>query len=131
MSQKKILIVEDNSGTMNLLNQIVQRAGYQSILARGGQEALDLLQAGKVDLILLDIMMRDVNGWTVLKTIKEDAILCDVPVIIVSAMAPSEHPPQIEAHTGMYEDYFVKPFEIDVLVASIAKALSQSAATLG
>ncbi len=122
----RILIVEDNPGTMNLLEQVVLRAGYAPVLARGGQEALDLLQDEGADLVLLDIMMRDVDGWTVLRSLKTDERLCRVPVIIVSAVAPSEHELLVAAHDGMYEDYFLKPFEIGELVSRIGEVLADS-----
>lgn len=122
----RILIVEDNPGTMSLLRQIVLRAGYEPLLARGGQEALQVLQTDSADLMLLDIMMKGVDGWAVLRAIKADSRLSNLPVIIVSAVDPSEYPPKIEAHSGLYEDYIVKPFDIETLVTRIAQVLRGS-----
>lgn len=119
----RILIVEDDAGTLNLLQQIVQRTGYEPVLARGGKEAVRIAHTGPYDLVLLDIMMRDLDGWTVLMTLKADPNLIDTPVIIVSAKTPEEHPTEVEALSELYEDYFVKPFEVDDLVTRIAQVL--------
>jgi DNA-binding response OmpR family regulator len=121
--QVRILIIEDDTGTMNLLEQIVMRAGYEPVLAHGGQAGLRLLQETDIDLILLDIRMKDVDGWTVLMTLKADPRFSDIPVLIVSAKTPAEHPSRMEALADLYEDYFVKPFEVDDLIARIAQVL--------
>lgn len=125
MAEKhRVLIVEDDPGTINLLRHIVLRAGYEPILARGGKEGLRLLQEGGADLILLDLMMRDMDGWTVLETIKTDDRFCTLPVIIVSAKAPSEHPGAMDTHAAKFEAYFIKPFEINELLAKISELLA-------
>jgi DNA-binding response OmpR family regulator len=124
MQKRKILIIEDDPSTINLLHQIVLQAGYEPILARRGPEGLRLLRDFGADLILLDIMMRGMDGWTVLKRIKADELTQSVPVIIVSARAPSQQSSEVEAHAGMFDDYFIKPFEIDPLISRIAELLS-------
>ena len=121
--ERRILIVEDDSSTLNLLKQIVMRAGYEPVLARGGNAALHTLQDTEVDLVLLDLMMRDVDGWTVLMAMKADPRCSPIPVIIVSAKTPAEHTPKMEALDGLFEDYFVKPFEVDMLVARLRELL--------
>jgi DNA-binding response OmpR family regulator len=120
----RVLIVEDDIGTLNLLDQIVQRAGYETILARGGREGLDLLRQNGADLVLLDLMMKDVDGWALLETVKADDHLGQIPVIIISAKHPAEDPERVEAHAGMFEEYLVKPFQVDALVARLAQLLS-------
>lgn len=120
---QRVLIVEDDLGTLNLLSQIVERAGYEPILARGGQEGLDLLQERGADLVLLDLIMKDMDGWALLRTIRVDDRLGTVPVIIISAKHPAEDPRQMEEHAGMFEEYLVKPFEVDELVNKMAEVL--------
>jgi len=127
MSEKRrILIVEDEPGTLNLIEQIVMRAGYEPVLARGGKEALSMMQDGGIDLVLLDLKMKGVDGWTVLMTLKADVQSSHVPVIIVTGKTPAEHRSKMESLSDLYEDYFIKPFEIDMLVARIAEVLQQS-----
>jgi DNA-binding response OmpR family regulator len=123
ISKKRVLIVEDDSDTMNLLEQIVTRSGYEPILARGGWEALHLLQEQGEDLVLLDLMMKGMDGWALLDSIKSDAKLDPVPVIIISAKHPVEQPRQVENHAGEFEVYLLKPFEVDELVAKMAQLL--------
>jgi DNA-binding response OmpR family regulator len=132
MTQKRrILILEDDSSTLNLIAQIVARAGYEPILARRGREGLQLLQDTGADLVLLDIMMKDMDGWAVLKTIRADPSFGNIPVLIVSARTPGEHPSEMEAHAGLYEAYFVKPFEVDDLVVKIAEMLASGTDSQG
>jgi DNA-binding response OmpR family regulator len=124
MAEKyRVLIVEDDPGTLKLLAQIVERAGYKAVLARGGQEGLALLQRDGADLLLLDLMMKDIDGWNLLETIKTDDRLLALPVIIVSAKHPREDPLRTEAHANMFEAYFVKPFDVNELVAKMTEVL--------
>jgi CheY-like chemotaxis protein len=120
---KRVLIVEDDPGTMNLLRQIVERTGYEPVLARGGWEALHLLQESGADLILLDLMMRGMDGWALLDSIRADDPLASIPVLIISAKHPVENQEQMEAHAGQFEGYLLKPFEVDELVAKITQLL--------
>jgi CheY-like chemotaxis protein len=121
--KRRIMIVEDNPGTMNLLLQIVIASGYEPIMARGGREAIRLLRTEGADLVLLDIMMKGVDGWTVLMTMKAEPRLSSIPAIVVSGKAPAEHPSEVEALVHLYEAYFLKPFEVDHLVAKMAEVL--------
>lgn len=121
--KRRVLIVEDDPGTIHLIAQIVARSGYEPILARGAREGLNLLRQSNIELILLDLMMRDMDGWSLLETIKTNPDLTPIPVIIVSARHPREDPVQTEAHAGMFEDYLVKPFEVDELVARLSNIL--------
>jgi DNA-binding response OmpR family regulator len=122
----RILIVEDDPGTLKLLAHIVERAGYNPVLARSGQQGLQLLQEDGADLLLLDLMMKEMDGWDLLETIKTDDLLSALPVIIISAKHPREDPLRTEAHANMFEDYFVKPFDVNELVAKIAQILGQN-----
>lgn len=128
MVKKQILIVEDDIGTLHLLQQIVLRAGYQPLLARGGSEAMTLLQQSAIDLVLLDIVLRDTDGWTVLKSIRAEPRLNNVPVFIVSGRSPSEYRSEMQVLDKLYDDYFLKPFEVHLLVERIGAALNNRAA---
>lgn len=128
MGEKTVLIVEDDIGTLHLLQQIVQRAGYQPLLTRDGAEALALLRQRAVDLVLLDIMLRDMDGWNVLKSIRGDLELTRMPIFIVTGRLPSEHRSQMQVLKDLYDDYFLKPFEVGQLVERMGKALNGRAA---
>lgn len=124
MTQKRrVLIIEDEPDMIDLLKLILKRGGYEPISALGGQEGLRLLKESKVDLILLDLMMDDMSGWTVLETVKADERLHTIPVLIVSARHQLEDPHQTSAHAHQFEGYLVKPFVVRDLLAQIKEAL--------
>jgi DNA-binding response OmpR family regulator len=117
------VVIEDDPDTIQLIQVVLKTGGYLPIPALGGKMGLRLLQEEKADLILLDLMMDDVDGWTLLETIKEDPHVHDVPVIILSVRNPLEDPKRIKAHAGLFSDYVVKPFNVRDLLARIARAL--------
>lgn len=122
-AKRQVMIVEDDPDTMNLLKQIVISMGYEPVLAHGGREAVQLLQGVDPDLVLLDLLMRDMDGWTVLMTIKAAPNMSDIPVLIVSAKTPAEYPSRTQVLSDLYEAYFVKPFEVDDLAAKIVEVM--------
>jgi len=124
MPKAKVMIVEDDSEMIELLCTLVGRDGYEPIPALGGQEALRLLDKTAVDVILLDLMMPDLDGWSVLRAIKENGKTRTAPVIIVTVKSPLEDPAQVQAHTGMFEGYLMKPFAVDDLLIQIEEALA-------
>jgi two-component system copper resistance phosphate regulon response regulator CusR len=119
----RVLIIEDTPSTIDLLEQIVKRAGYTPVLARRGGEGLRILRQEVVDLVLLDLMMRDMDGWTLLEIIRAGRRFAGLPVFIISARQPREDPQRMETHGSMFQAYFVKPFEVEELVAKLAKML--------
>jgi two-component system chemotaxis response regulator CheY len=121
--KKRILIVEDSSTTLALLREIVQRAGYEPLHASRGWIALDRLRKDGADLVFLDLMMKDMDGWSLLEEIKADERLAPIPVFIISARHPKEDPVAVEAHEHMFEEYYVKPFEVDALVNRLREIL--------
>lgn len=118
------MIIEDDPDTIELLKVVLRTGGYDSIPALGGKASLRLLADSLADLILLDLMMDDVDGWTVLETLHEDPRLSQIPVIILSVKNPLEDPPRIQSHAGMFADYVVKPFNVRDLLDRIDRALA-------
>jgi CheY-like chemotaxis protein len=121
--KQKVLIVEDDPNMIELYSLLLEQDGYEPIPAVGGHEALRLLEETTVDLILLDLMMPVVDGWTVLRAIKENDRLANIPVIIATIRDPLEDPRQVEAHAGMFEGYLVKPFIVHDLLLKIREAM--------
>ncbi len=117
------MIVEDDPDTIELLKVVLRTGGYDSIPALGGKASLQLLAESAADLILLDLMMDDVDGWTVLEILKQDPELCQIPVIILSVKNPLEDPPRVRSHAGMFADYVVKPFKVRDLLTRIDRVL--------
>jgi DNA-binding response OmpR family regulator len=121
----RILIIEDDPDTIQLLQVVLRSGGYEPVAALGGRRGLRLLAEMDADLVLLDLMMDDLDGWTVLRRIKADPAMADVPVIIVSVKNPFEDPKRIKAHRGLFADYVVKPFKVRDLLGRIGKLLAQ------
>jgi CheY-like chemotaxis protein len=119
----RILIIEDDRNMIELYSLLLQQDGYDTIPAMGGPEALRLLEDTTVDLILLDLMMPVVDGWTVLRSIRENPKLADIPVIIATIKDPLADPREVEAHRGLFEGYLVKPFIVHDLLTQIRDAL--------
>jgi CheY-like chemotaxis protein len=82
---KRILVVDDDENILNLERTILEQKGFDVTGASGGAEALKLLAEKTFDLVLLDVMMPEVDGFTVCRKIKEDARLKDIPVIFLTA----------------------------------------------
>jgi CheY-like chemotaxis protein len=124
MTQKsRVLIIEDDQDMIDLLSVILRRGGYEPVSGLGGQEGLRVLREGGADLILLDLMMDDMNGWRVLEAVKEDESLRNIPVLVVSARHYLEDPGQAAAHADLFEGYLVKPFVVRDLLTKIVEAL--------
>lgn len=121
--KRQIMIIEDDPDMIDLLSLVLKRGGFEPIPALGGQEGLRLLQETSVDLILLDLMMEDMSGWTVLESVKADERHRTTPVIIVSARHHLEDPSQTVAHADQFEGYVVKPFLVRDLISQIKETI--------
>ena len=81
-----ILVVDDNEMNRDMLSRRLKRQGYEVAMAENGQTALDMLHKGDYALVLLDVMMPRMNGYEVLETVKADAAIQHIPVIMISAV---------------------------------------------
>ncbi|MCG8611848.1 MAG: response regulator, partial [Pseudomonadales bacterium] len=82
---KKVLIVDDSETDLKHLESVVTSASYQTITARSGQEALDKARSEKPNLILLDIIMGEMDGFSTCREINQDPDLLNIPVVFVSS----------------------------------------------
>ncbi|HSJ53594.1 MAG TPA: response regulator transcription factor [Anaerolineae bacterium] len=128
--QARILIIEDDPDTIQLLQVVLRTGGYLPVQALGGKAGLQLLKENGAELVLLDLMMDDIDGWTVLEQIRQDESLSAVPVIILSVKNPLEDPRRLKAHAGMFDDYVVKPFNVRDLLSRVARALEKGRTSL-
>src|SRR2546428_8820300 len=87
---KRILVVDDDENILSLERTILEQKGFEVTAAAGGGEALKLLAGQVFDLVLLDVMMPEIDGFTVCRKIKEDPRLNDVPVIFLTAKGRGE-----------------------------------------
>jgi len=124
LNKGRVLVVDDNPSNLRLLLQMLTVEGYRVHLANGGKPALRFLQTMVPDLILLDIMMPDMDGYQVCKQVKADERTRDVPVIFISAMDQTFD--KVKAFRSGAVDYIVKPFEIEEVFARIETHLALS-----
>ena len=113
----KILIAEDEEPIANLIRMNLNRAGYQCIWARDGEEAADRMAKEPFDLILLDIMLPGINGYELMEYAKE----LGMPVIFLTALGNTEH--KVKGLKMGADDYLTKPFEIVELLARVEAVL--------
>jgi len=118
---KVVLIVDDEAGIAELVKIILENKGYQTHWARDGQQALDLAQAAAPDLILMDVMMPKLNGYEVVRRLKEIESLRHIPVIFVTVKGETDS--KIAGLDIGGHDYITKPFEQEELLARVNAAL--------
>lgn len=120
---KKIVYIDDDIEMINLIKLILDRKDYSFFSAVGGQAGLQLILETQPDLILLDLMMPDVDGWDLYQQIKSIDILKDVPVVIITAKAqPIDRILGIQV--AKVNDYLTKPFKPQDLLNTIEKLLN-------
>lgn len=113
----KIMIVDDTPANLKILAEILYRQGYHVLAFPSGPAALRALQKSLPDLILLDIMMPEMDGFDVCRILKNDTALRSIPVIFISARDDTTSKIRAFAEGGV--DYVVKPFQEDVLLARV------------
>jgi class 3 adenylate cyclase/CheY-like chemotaxis protein len=118
-----ILVVDDVEGNRDILARRLARQGYEIHTADGGRAALDLLAARPVDLVLLDVMMPDLDGYTVLERMKGDPRLRHIPVVMISAL--DEMDSVVRCIQLGAEDYLPKPFDAVLLQARVGACLEK------
>ena len=118
-----LLVVDDNESNRDMLSRRLQRKGYRVLTAADGEQALALVADEHVDLVLLDIMMPQMDGWEVLKLLRVDDETSDIPVAMLSARTEAKDRVQ-----GLQEgaiDYICKPFALQELLGKIETIFSQ------
>jgi len=125
-TNKRIVCVEDEAEMIDLIRLILSRRGFEVIGADGGKMGLDVIREQKPDLILLDLMMPDMDGWEVYQQIKADEAIKDIPVIVVTAKAQSIDK-VLGLHIAKVDDYISKPFSPQELIDSVDQVLSRAA----
>ena len=110
----RILCVDDEPLNICLLQAILLPRGYEVVIAVNGQEALDAICAGRIDLCLLDVMMPGMDGFEVCRTIKSDERYRTIPVVMITSYSDKDH--RIKGIEAGAEDFIAKPFDhIEVL----------------
>lgn len=115
---KKILIVEDELGIQEFLNECLKEQGYEVAIANDGLKAIEIFRGSSFDLILLDIMLPEMDGYTVCKLIRQES---QVPIIMLTAMESECN--QLKGFDCLANDYITKPFSVPILLKRIEKEL--------
>ncbi|MDP3186705.1 MAG: response regulator [Anaerolineales bacterium] len=121
---KCVLCIEDEAEMIDLIRLILGRRGFEVKGANGGLEGLEMIRKEKPDLVLLDLMMPDMDGWEVYQQMKADEATRDIPVIVVTAKAQSIDK-VLGLHIAKVDDYIAKPFSPQELLASIDNVLAK------
>jgi len=122
--RKKVVCIEDEPEMIDLVKLILGRKGFELTGAVGGREGLDAVRRIKPDLVLLDLMMPDMDGWEVYQQMKADEDLKTIPVIVVTAKAQSIDK-VLGLHIAKVDDYVTKPFGPQELLQSVERVLTQ------
>lgn len=121
----KILIAEDERGIRMLLRDFLKKEGYVVLEAANGLEAVTQFgQHPDVDLVILDVMMPVLKGWEVCREIRQTS---DVPVLFLTALGDTQD--ELTGFTAGADDYIVKPFEYEILMARVKAMLKRSHAS--
>lgn len=123
--KKKIMIIDDDPDLIESLKTVIEKISdrYEVISGRNGEECFEILKNGiKPDLIVLDIMMPEMNGWEVFAKIKEEKNWRDIPVVFLTAKTDS-----FSKGMGGFsaDDYITKPFDVEDLKEKIFSMLEE------
>jgi len=117
----RILVVDDYAANVKLLQRNLQAAGYETVVAYDGEEALEKIAAEKPDLVLLDIMMPKIDGFEVCRRLRADEATAVIPVIMVTALKETED--RIRGLEAGADDFISKPFDRGELLARVKSLL--------
>ena len=120
----KILVVEDDLDIQELLQNFLQESGYDITVANDGREAINLFSDDDFDLILIDILLPKIDGFSVCEFIRKKS---QIPIIILTALNGEKE--QIKGLDLQVDDYITKPFSMPVLVRKIAAVLRRASKT--
>lgn len=123
-TEKRIVYIEDEQEMIDLVRLILSRKGFEVIGATGGREGLDAVREHLPDLVLLDLMMPDMDGWDVYQQMKAEESTRQIPVIVITAKAQSIDK-VLGLHIAKVDDYISKPFSPKELIQSVEKVIQQ------
>lgn len=122
MTPIRVVCVEDEPEMIDLVRLILSREGFEVIGASGGVEGLQAIEDLQPNLVLLDLMMPDMDGWEVYQRMKSNPATSNIPVIVVTARAQSIDK-VLGLHIAKVDDYITKPFGPNELLKSVERVL--------
>ena len=124
-AHRHLIYIEDEQDMIDLVELILKRKGYEVTGVLGGREGLAAVRRELPDLVLLDLMMPDMDGWEVYQQLRADVSTRDIPVIVITAKAHAIDK-VLGLHIAKVNDYIIKPFSPQELVDSVENVLAQS-----
>jgi len=121
---RKVVCVEDEPEMIDLIRLILSRKGFEVIGAEGGVKGLATIRKEKPDLVLLDLMMPEMDGWQVYQQLKAEPATAQIPVIVVTAKAQNIDK-VLGLHIAKVDDYIPKPFSLQELVDRVEAVLKR------
>ena len=121
---RRVVYIEDEPEMIDLVRLILKRKQYEVIGASGGREGLDAVRNTIPDVILLDLMMPDMDGWEVYQQLKADEAIRSIPVIVITAKA-QRIDKVLGLHIAKVDDYISKPFSPMELIESLQKVFEE------
>jgi DNA-binding NarL/FixJ family response regulator len=123
-NQKKLLLIDDDPNLILLVKDYLEFRGYEVVTAENGREALELLETQVPDMIVCDVMMPEMDGYSLVSTIRSDPKTSWIPVLFLSAKGQSQD--RVKGLNVGADVYMVKPFEPEELVAQVESSLKQA-----
>lgn len=124
MTKGRLLIVEDDFDISNMLRIYFDSQGYESIVAPRGQEALETCRRRMPNLVILDIMLPDINGYEVCRRLRSNLRTSHIPIIFLTQK--DERSDQIAGYESGADDYITKPFDLQLLLLRVQGALRRA-----
>jgi two-component system alkaline phosphatase synthesis response regulator PhoP len=121
---QRILVVDDDQDIVRLVRAYLEKAGYQVFTANDGQTASAILRRDRPDLVVLDLMLPDEDGWDITRRVRSDPVLCDTPIVMLTARI-DDTDKIIGLELGA-DDYITKPFNPREVVARVRSVLRRS-----
>ncbi len=121
--EEQILVVDDIQDNRDLLGRYLKKEGFSVLMAENGRVAIEMMRARKIDLVLLDIMMPEMDGYEVLKIVGDDSELRNIPIIVITAV--DELDSVVRCIELGADDYLVKPFIKPLLHARVGACLEK------
>src|SRR5688572_1714439 len=126
MSNPRILVVDDDAWILRMVTTVLEKRGYEIIIAHDGEEGLPRAAADKPDLVITDVMMPKMDGWTLVKQLRARSDFALTPVIFLTALGADED--RIRGFRLGADDYLPKPFRFEELDLRVANALRRRVA---
>ncbi len=129
MSPIRVLLVEDNPDNFELVRYLLEQGGHQVLAAHNGRQGLEITRQEMPDLVLMDLSLPEIDGWTAARMLKEDPKTAHIPLMALTAHTlPGDRQRALESG---FNGFISKPIDIKTFPEKIKRALQGKAKTLG